>query len=237
MVISDISNLSPAAHKDEVTENRSTKPGAPVQQEAPSYATPLRKDAFELSDGEKMKTIEGHFKEIMKTLGLDMTDDSLKGTPGRVAKMFVKEIFGGLNPASYPKISLFENKFQYRRMLVERNIPLYSFCEHHFLPIYGKAHVAYIPNGKVIGLSKLNRIVDHFARRPQVQERLTMQIADELRRILGVEDVAVYIDAQHMCVQARGVHHDHASTATAEYGGKFLNEYTRNEFLQAIKAQ
>lgn len=201
----------------------------------PSFATPLRKDAFALSDEEKMAKIERHFQEIMHTLGLDMDDDSLKGTPRRVAKMFVKEIFAGLNPSSYPKISLFENKFQYRRMLVERDIPLYSFCEHHFLPIYGKVHVAYIPSGKVIGLSKLNRIVEHFARRPQVQERLTMQISDELRRVLNTEDVAVYVDAHHMCVQARGVQHDHGSTSTAEYGGKFLNEHTRNEFLQAIK--
>lgn len=240
MVITEISNQPTTPHlTDDTFGNTSSSPAAPASvphYDAPLFATPLRKDAFELSDEDKMAKIEGHFQEIMRTLGLDMTDDSLQGTPRRVAKMFVKEIFGGLNPANYPKISLFENKYQYRRMLVERDIPLYSFCEHHFLPIYGKAHVAYIPNGKVIGLSKLNRIVEHFARRPQVQERLTIQIANELRRVLEVEDVAVYIDAQHMCVQARGVQHHHAGTSTAEYGGKFLNEHIRNEFLQAIKS-
>ncbi|MFM9949287.1 MAG: GTP cyclohydrolase I FolE [Saprospiraceae bacterium] len=236
MVITEISNQPASPPPSETSGNIPVTPASVSPHDANLAASPLRKDAFELSDEDKIAKIESHFQEIMRTLGLDMTDDSLKGTPKRVAKMFVKEIFGGLNPANYPKISLFENKYQYRRMLVERDIPLYSFCEHHFLPIYGKAHVAYIPNGKVIGLSKLNRIVEHFARRPQVQERLTIQIANELRRVLGVEDVAVYIDAQHMCVQARGVQHHHAATTTAEYGGKFLNEHTRNEFLQAIKA-
>ncbi|NUO02133.1 MAG: GTP cyclohydrolase I FolE [Saprospiraceae bacterium] len=236
MVITEIPNHPSIPHSTDATGNRPATPVSAARQDTPSFATPLRKDAFELSDEDKIAKIEGHFQAIMQTLGLDLSDDSLRGTPGRVAKMFVKETFKGLNPANYPKISLFDNKYQYRRMLVERDIPLYSFCEHHFLPLYGKAHVAYIPNGKVIGLSKLNRIVEHFARRPQVQERLTMQIADELRRVLGVEDVAVYIDAQHMCVQARGVHHHHSGTSTAEYGGKFLNEHIRNEFLQAIKS-
>lgn len=200
-----------------------------------AYNTPIRPDAFELSDELKMKSIEGHFEEIMNILGLDLTDDSLQGTPRRVAKMFVKEIFSGLNPENKPKVSLFENKFGYRQMLVERDIKVQSFCEHHFLPIYGKAHIAYIANGHVIGLSKINRIVDYYARRPQVQERLTIQIANELKNVLGTEDVAVYIDAKHMCVQARGIEHEASSTVTAEYSGKFLNENTRDEFLQAIK--
>lgn len=200
-----------------------------------SLETPLRPDAFSLSEEEKMSKISEHFAEIMNILGLDLEDDSLSGTPRRVAKMFVKEIFYGLDPAKKPDISLFENKFRYRQMLVERDIAVKSFCEHHFLPIYGKAHIAYIANGKVVGLSKLNRIVDYFSRRPQVQERLTMQIAAELKKILRTEDVAVYIEAKHMCVQARGIEHEGCSTVTTEYCGKFLNENTRAEFLQAIR--
>ncbi|MCL4159693.1 UNVERIFIED_CONTAM: hypothetical protein GTU68_067512 [Idotea baltica] len=182
-----------------------------------------------------MQKISNHFAEIMDILGLDLEDDSLSGTPRRVAKMFVKEIFQGLNPKNKPSISLFDNKFRYRQMLVERDITVKSFCEHHFLPIYGKAHIAYIANGKVVGLSKLNRVVDYYARRPQVQERLTMQISAELKKILKTDDVAVYIDAKHMCVQARGIEHENCSTITTEYSGKFLNENVRAEFLQAIR--
>ncbi|MCR9099480.1 MAG: GTP cyclohydrolase I FolE [bacterium] len=202
---------------------------------ATSVDTPMRADAFDRSDEEKMEIISQHFREIMETLGLDLNDDSLNGTPRRVAKMFVKEIFGGLNPESKPAISLFENKFGYRQMLVEKGIQVQSFCEHHFLPIYGKCHIGYIANGKVIGLSKLNRIVEHFARRPQVQERLTVQIADELKRVLKTEDVAVYMDAKHMCVEMRGIKHTQCSTVTTEYGGRFLNENVRAEFLKTIK--
>lgn len=202
---------------------------------APNYETPLKPDAFDLSEEEKMERIAAHFHEIMDILGLDLKDDSLKGTPKRVAKMFVKEIFQGLNPQNKPGISLFENKFQYRQMLIERNITLKSFCEHHFLPIVGRCHIAYISTGKVIGLSKLNRIVDYFSRRPQVQERLTVQIANELKRVLQTEDVAVYIEAEHFCVKMRGVEHDHSDTVTSEYSGRFLNENVRAEFLQAIK--
>lgn len=209
--------------------------GMTKQNHIPNYETPLREDAFDLSDEEKMEQITAHFQEIMEILGLDLTDDSLKGTPKRVAKMFVKEIFQGLNPQQKPSISLFENKFQYRQMLIERNITLKSFCEHHFLPIIGKCHIAYISTGNVIGLSKLNRIVDYFARRPQVQERLTVQIAHELKRVLQTEDVAVYIEAEHFCVKMRGVQHDHSDTVTSEYSGRFLNENVRAEFLQAIK--
>ncbi|MCO6476501.1 MAG: GTP cyclohydrolase I FolE [Phaeodactylibacter sp.] len=200
-----------------------------------SYDTPLKPGAFDLPDEEKMKQVESHFREIMDVLGLDLTDDSLRGTPKRVAKMFVREVFSGLNPANKPKVSLFDNKFQYRQMLVEKGIRVQSFCEHHFLPIYGRAHIAYIANGQVIGLSKLNRIVEYYARRPQVQERLTVQIANELKSVLGTEDVAVYIEAKHMCVEMRGVQHEHSSTVTTEYSGKFLNENTRAEFLQAIR--
>lgn len=196
--------------------------------------TPMREDAFELSDEEKLVKIESNFKEILDTLGLDLKDDSLQGTPRRVAKMFVKEIFSGLNPKNEPSITTFDNKFGYHQMLVEKGIKLHTFCEHHFLPIYGVAHVAYIANGKVIGLSKLNRIVEYFAKRPQVQERLTVQIASHLRNVLQTEDVAVYIDAKHMCVQLRGVEHNDSSTVTSEYSGKFLEENTRNEFLKSI---
>ncbi len=199
--------------------------------------TPLHAEAFDLTDAEKIAQISDHFAEIMEILGLDLSDDSLRGTPNRVAKMYVQEIFRGLNPANKPGATTFENKYQYRRLVIERNIPLQSTCEHHFQPIFGVAHIAYIPNGKVIGLSKLNRIADYYARRPQVQERLTVQIAEELKRVLQTEDVAVYIDAKHMCVQARGVEHHGASTITAEYSGKFLNETTKREFLLAIASR
>ncbi len=201
---------------------------------ATSTETPLKPGAFEMDDEEKMKRIAAHFESIMDILGLDLNDDSLQGTPKRVAKMFVQEIFYGLNPANKPAVSLFDNKFGYRQMLVEKNIRVQSFCEHHFLPIYGIANVAYIPNGKVIGLSKLNRIVDYYARRPQVQERLTEQIAEELQHTLQTKDVAVYIDARHMCVQARGIEHQDSSTVTTAYNGRFLNESVRAEFLKAI---
>ncbi len=200
-----------------------------------SISTPMLQDAFVINDEEKIDRIEAHFAEIMTILGLDLKDDSLGGTPRRVAKMFVKEIFGGLNPDNKPAVTLFDNKFNYRQMLVEKDIRVQSTCEHHFLPIYGKAHVAYIPNGKVIGLSKLNRIVEHFARRPQVQERLTIQIANELKKELNTKDVAVYIDAKHMCVQARGIKHTESSTVTSEYSGRFLNENTRSEFLKTFQ--
>lgn len=199
-----------------------------------SAETPMREDAFAMSDEEKMKIIATHFREIMHTLGLDLTDDSLKGTPERVAKMYVKEIFSGLNPENKPSISLFDNKYKYNEMLIEKNITLYSNCEHHFVPIVGKAHVAYISNGKVIGLSKINRIVQYFSRRPQVQERLTMQIAQELKNILQTEDVAVVIDAKHLCVSSRGIQDDTSATITSHFSGKFLQDKTREEFLRHI---
>ncbi|MBT8260882.1 MAG: GTP cyclohydrolase I FolE [Bacteroidia bacterium] len=183
--------------------------------------TPMKKDAFKISDKEKKEKIAILFEEIMDVMGLDLTDDSLKGTPDRVAKMYIDEIFSGLNPQNKPKIALFDNKYQYNQMLVEKNITLYSNCEHHFVPIIGKAHVAYISSGKVIGLSKLNRIVQYYAKRPQVQERLTNQIANELKSILGTEDVAVIIDAKHLCVSSRGIKDDTSSTVTAYYGGAF----------------
>ncbi|MBK6522492.1 MAG: GTP cyclohydrolase I FolE [Sphingobacteriaceae bacterium] len=197
--------------------------------------TPLRADAFKLSEDEKMAKIETHFKAIMETLGLDLNDDSLKGTPKRVAKMYVKEIFNGLDPANKPKVALFENKYKYHQMLVEKDITFYSNCEHHFVPIFGKAHVAYISNGQVIGLSKLNRIVQYFSKRPQVQERMTMQIAKELQKVLKTDDVAVIIDAKHLCVSSRGVQ-DHASgTVTSFYGGQFEKETTRTELFKYIE--
>ncbi|MDB2493169.1 GTP cyclohydrolase I FolE [Flavobacteriaceae bacterium] len=183
--------------------------------------TPMKKNAFKVSDSEKKKKIAILFEEIMDVLGLDLTDDSLKGTPERVAKMYIDEIFSGLNPKNKPKVALFENKYQYNQMLVEKDITFYSNCEHHFVPIIGKAHVSYISSGKVIGLSKLNRIVNYYAKRPQVQERLTNQIAEELKGILGTEDVAVIIDAKHLCVSSRGIKDDASATVTAFYGGIF----------------
>ena len=201
---------------------------------ATSLETPMREDAFLISDDQKMLLIEDKFREIMDVLGLDLKDDSLNGTPHRVAKMFVKEIFSGLNPENKPKISVFENKFKYGEMLVEKNINLNSTCEHHFLPIVGKAHVAYVSSGQVIGLSKINRVVDYFARRPQVQERLTVQISNELKRILKTEDVAVIIDAKHLCVSSRGIQDEGSSTITAEYGGVFKDPLRKEEFLKYL---
>ena len=201
---------------------------------ATSIDTPLRKDAFNLSDEQKIEAIEDKFRDIMQIIGLDLNDDSLQGTPHRVAKMFVQEIFYGLNPENKPKISVFDNKFKYGEMLVEKNINMNSFCEHHFLPIVGKAHVAYISSGEVIGLSKINRIVDYFARRPQVQERLTVQIAAELKKVLKTDDVAVVIDAKHMCVSCRGIKDESSTTITAEYSGKFKEKDTREEFLKYL---
>lgn len=199
-----------------------------------SLDTPLRDDAFALSDELKQEIIEEHFTGILRALGLDLTDDSLRGTPGRLAKMYVREIFAGLDPKNKPTISLFENKYKYGQMLVEKHIHLNSTCEHHFLPITGKAHVAYISSGKVIGLSKINRVVDYFARRPQVQERLTMQIAHELKKILNTQDVAVLIEAKHMCVSCRGIEDDGSTTLTSEYTGRFIEERVREEFLRYI---
>lgn len=200
-----------------------------------SIDTPMREDAFELSDNEKIYKIEGLFAEIMETLGLDLTDDSLAGTPNRVAKMYVQEIFSGLNPANKPEIALFENKYNYGQMLVEKDITLYSNCEHHFVPIFGKAHVAYISAGKIIGLSKLNRLVQYYSKRPQVQERLTVQIATELQEILGTEDVAVVIDAKHLCVSSRGIKDNSSATVTSFYGGRFGQTNIKEEFLKYIQ--
>lgn len=199
-----------------------------------SLETPLRDDAFVVSDAEKIVEIEKHFREIMTVLGLDLTDDSLKGTPKRVAKMFVQEIFSGLNPANKPDIALFENKYHYNQMLVEKNISFYSNCEHHFVPIFGKAHVAYISSGKVIGISKLNRIINYYARRPQVQERLTMQIAKELQQVLGTKSVAVLIDAKHLCVSSRGIKDITSATVTSFYDGEFNKENVKAEFYKQI---
>ena len=199
-----------------------------------SIETPMLSTAFDKSDAEKIDEIAEHFQAIMETLGLDLSDDSLKGTPYRVAKMYVQEIFSGLNPANKPKIALFENKYQYNEMLVEKNISFYSNCEHHFVPIMGKAHVAYISNGSVIGLSKLNRIVQYFSKRPQVQERLTNQIGEELKKILGTEDVAVIIDAKHLCVSSRGIKDETSATVTSFYSGKFQEEATKKEFFNYL---
>lgn len=200
-----------------------------------SADTPMREDAFAMDDDLKMELISKHFREIMHILGLDLTDDSLRGTPDRVAKMYVKEIFSGLNPANKPKIALFENKYDYNQMLVEKDIVVHSNCEHHFVPIVGKVHVAYFSSGKVIGLSKINRLVHYFARRPQVQERLTKQIAEGLQEALQTKDVAVIVDAAHLCVSMRGVQDHGGSTITASYSGVFEQESVRSEFLKYLE--
>ncbi|MBU2940986.1 GTP cyclohydrolase I FolE [Lacinutrix sp. C3R15] len=202
-----------------------------------STNTPMREDAFALSNEEKIDIIKADVKHIMETLGLDLKDDSLRGTPNRVAKMFVKEIFSGLDPKNKPSASTFDNKYKYGEMLVEKNITVYSTCEHHLLPIVGRAHVAYISNGTVVGLSKMNRIVDYFSNRPQVQERLTIQIVKELQEVLNTEDVACVIDAKHLCVNSRGIRDVDSSTVTSEFGGKFKEKETRREFLDYIKLE
>ena len=201
-----------------------------------SIETPLKENAFDKSNFEKIKTIENHFRIILNELGLDLNDDSLKGTAYRVAKMYVNEIFGGLDPRNKPKISLFENKYIYNKMLIEKNINLNTTCEHHFLPIIGKAHIAYISSGKVIGLSKLNRIVKYYSDRPQVQERLTTQIYNELITVLDTENVMVVIDAKHLCVTSRGIQDDSCSTITEMYGGDFNVYSKRNEFYKLLNS-
>jgi GTP cyclohydrolase I len=205
--------------------------------QATSDKSPLREDAFQKSNEEKMSNIENHFFKIMEELGLDMTDGSLKGTPHRVAKMFIQEIFSGLDPKNEPKISVFENEYNYNKMLVEANISFNSTCEHHFLPIFGKAHVGYISSGKVIGLSKLNRIVDYFSRRPQVQERLIMQIFNFLKKALNTENVIVVMEGKHLCVSSRGIKHENSFTSTVQYGGIFNEKENRNDFFSLIKTE
>jgi GTP cyclohydrolase I len=202
-----------------------------------SIKTPLRADAFDTPDDEKIKNIQHHFKMIMQEMGLDLTDDSLSGTPYRVAKMYVKELFYGLNPANKPKLSIFENKYGYKKMLIEQNITIDSACEHHFLPIIGHANVAYIPKDKVIGLSKINRLVDYYARRPQVQERLVLQILNDLQEVLDTKDVIVSVTAKHLCVSSRGIKDQSSFTTTLEYGGCFSKTEVRNEFLKLTTAQ
>lgn len=202
-----------------------------------SAKTPLRADAFDLTDTEKIERIEKNVYEILDTLGMDLNDDSLQGTPKRVAKSFVNELFSGLNPKAKPHLSTFDNNYKYGEMLVEKNIVVYSTCEHHLLPIVGRAHIAYISNGNVIGLSKMNRIVDYFAKRPQVQERLTMQVVQALQEAMGTDDVACVIDAKHLCVNSRGVKDIDSSTVTSEFGGKFKNQETKREFLDYIKME
>lgn len=197
-------------------------------------STPIREDAHDLSPEEKIRQIQKHFNEIMNTLGLDLTDESLKDTPRRVAKMFVNEVFKGLSPENKPAIKLFKNNYKYKEMLVERDITVYSYCEHHFVPIIGKAHVAYISNGYVIGLSKINRLVEYYAKRPQVQERLNEQIAKALKEVLKTEDVAVIVDAEHLCVKSRGIQDTASSTVTASYHGQFKDADKRREFLTYV---
>ena len=199
-----------------------------------STNTPLREDAFAIDDKTKIELIEKHFGEIMNIMGLDMTDDSLKDTPQRVAKMFINESFKGLNPANKPHVTLFQNKYNYKQMVIEKDISFYSNCEHHFVPIFGKAHIGYISSGMVVGLSKLNRIVDYYSKRPQVQERLTIQIANELMEALNTEDVAVVMEAKHLCVSSRGIKDDTSITTTSALFGKFLDADTRSEFIRLV---
>ena len=207
------------------------------EHKASSVDTPLRSDAFDKTDDEKIAAIEPHFRAIMETLGMDLNDDSLRGTPLRVAKMYVKELFQGLNPANMPNMTLFENKFQYNEMLVEKNINFYTNCEHHFVPFFGKAHVAYIPNGHIVGLSKIPRIIDAFARRLQVQERLTTQIRDCIQDTLNPLGVGVVIEAQHLCMQMRGVQKQNSVTTTSAFTGEFLHDKTRSEFINLISSR
>ena len=202
-----------------------------------STETPLREDAFELSDDEKIEIIQDHFKKIMETLWLDTSDESLSGTPYRVAKMYVNEIFQGLKPEEKPTVRKFSNKYNYEQMVVEKNINVTSFCEHHFLPFLGKAHVAYISSGQVIGLSKINRIVNYYSRRPQVQERLTLQVANELQKVLDTEDIAVFIESKHLCVSTRGIEDRESSTVTTEFRGSFKDERIQQRFIDYIKAE
>jgi GTP cyclohydrolase I len=222
--LDNIKRLTQINENDEIGENHLFT----------TIETPLRADAFKIDDDLKIELIEKNFREIMHILGLDLNDESLKDTPGRVAKMYVKEVFSGLNPENKPKTTIFNNNFKFKEMLVEKDITIYSYCEHHFVPIFGKAHIAYFPNGHVIGLSKLNRIAQYYAKRPQVQERLTIQIANELKETLGSEDVAVIIDANHMCVASRGVNDVNSSTVTSSFHGKFLNESVRSELLKYV---
>ncbi|MEH0157386.1 GTP cyclohydrolase I FolE [Limibacter armeniacum] len=197
--------------------------------------TPMLPQAFNISDEEKIATIQEYFAGIMETLGLDLKDDSLKGTPYRVAKMYVKEIFSGLNPDNMPSLSVFDNRYQYGKMLVEKNITFHSACEHHFLPIVGKAHVGYISSGKVIGLSKINRLVEYFGQRPQVQERMTLQVCRTLQEALQTESVIVVVEAEHLCISSRGIKDPTSSTVTLEYGGEFNDKALRESFLQLIQ--
>ncbi|KXX69952.1 GTP cyclohydrolase I FolE [Flammeovirga sp. SJP92] len=200
-----------------------------------SVDTPMLPDAFDKSEDEKIEIIQEYFSGIMKTLGLDLSDDSLKGTPYRFAKMYVKELFAGLDPKNKPSLSVFDNKYQYDKMLIEKNITFSSACEHHFLPIVGKAHIAYISSGKVIGISKINRIVEYYGKRPQVQERMTLQVYNELKEALKTESIIVVVDAEHLCVSSRGVKDKTSSTVTMEYGGKFNDVSYREEFLRLLK--
>lgn len=200
-----------------------------------SLKTPMRDDAFSITDAEKIEVIQGHFQKIMETLGLDLTDDSLSGTPYRFAKMYVKELFYGLNPENRPKISTFNNKYGYQKMLVEQDIKIDSSCEHHFLPIVGYAHVGYIPKDKVVGLSKINRLVDYYAHRPQVQERLCLQIMKDLQQTLETQDVIVVVHAKHLCVSSRGIKDKNSYTTTVEYGGIYTDDHVRAEFFNLLK--
>lgn len=191
--------------------------------------TPILKSGWD--DETKINEIEKHFEQIMTTLDLNLEDDSLAETPRRVAKMFVKELYWGLNPDYFPKCTTVENKMKYDEMIIEKDITCMSSCEHHFVTIDSKCSIAYIPNKKVLGLSKLNRIVEYFARRPQIQERLTEQIFHALCYILGTNDIAVVVKGVHYCVKSRGIQDYNSSTITSKIGGRFEEQSVRDEFL------
>ncbi|UAB82403.1 GTP cyclohydrolase I FolE [Marixanthomonas sp. SCSIO 43207] len=198
---------------------------------------PLRDDAFDKHEALKIKLITGKFKDIIEILGFDLTNDSIKDTPNRIAKMYVNEVFKGLNPKNKPKITVFKNEYSYHTPLTELNIPFTSFCEHHFVPIQGKANIAYVPKDYVIGLSKIHRLVDFYARRPQVQERLTMQILQELSLILETEDIGVVLKANHSCISCRGVQNLGSTTLTSVFRGKIENNSELTSILLETNCQ
>lgn len=198
------------------------------------YPSPITSQFYDLSEEEKITFIEGKFREIMLVLGLDLNNESLEKTPYRIAKMYVREIFSGLNPKNFPEISLTSNSFNQEdsRMILVKGITLNTFCEHHFVPIQGKAHIAYIPNKKIIGLSKVNRIVDYFSKRPQIQERLAAQISDSLSIILETQDIALSLSAKHACVSSRGIEDQSSTTTTNVFLGRFQEDVSlKNEFF------
>lgn len=195
---------------------------------------PLLDEAFDIDDNLKIELLTEKFKDIIKILGLDINNDSIKDTPNRIAKMYVNEVFSGLNPENKPEITVFKNEYEYNTPLMELNIPFTSFCEHHFVPIQGTANIAYIPNDFVIGLSKIHRLVDFYAKRPQVQERLTMQILQGLSSTIDTKDIGVVLKASHCCISCRGVEDIGSSTLTSIFWGKIKSDVSLKSVLLSI---